>query len=51
LAVTAAPKHAKVDCGGKSVEGVFSFDAGVLVVSLKRPAVVEAGQRLVVRLR
>ena len=51
LAPMAAPKRVQVDCGGKSIASVFHFNAGVLEISLKRPVVVEAGQRLVVRLR
>ena len=50
LAPNAAPKRVKVECGGKTIPSTFSFNAGVVVVSLQRPAVVEAGQTLVVRL-
>jgi hypothetical protein len=40
----------KVECGGKTIQSTFSLNAGAVVVSLKGPAIVEAGQTLVVRL-
>lgn len=49
LASRSAPKRVKVQCGGKSVDCSFSFNEGVLTVSLERPAVVEAGRTLLVR--
>ena len=49
LAARSAPKRVKVQCGGKSVDCSFSFDDGVLVISLERPAAVQAGQTLRVR--
>jgi len=50
LAPGAAPKSVKVECGGKTIPSTFSFSAGVAVVALQPPAVVKAGQTLVVRL-
>jgi hypothetical protein len=50
LAPGAAPKSAKVECGGKPITSTFAFNAGVAVVAFNRPVVVEAGQTLVVRL-
>jgi uncharacterized protein (DUF608 family) len=50
LAPGAAPKSVKVECGGKTIPSTFNFNAGVAVVALQPPAVVEAGQTLVVRL-
>jgi uncharacterized protein (DUF608 family) len=47
---TAAPKQVKVECAGKTIRSTFSFNAGVVVISLRRPVVAEAGQTLVVRL-
>jgi uncharacterized protein (DUF608 family) len=47
---TAAPKQVKVECAGKTIRSTFSFNAGVVVISLRRPVVAEAGQALVVRL-
>ena len=47
---TAAPRQVKVECGGKTIQSTFSLNAGAVVVSLKGPAIVEAGQTLVVRL-
>jgi hypothetical protein len=47
---TAAPKHVKVECGGKTIQSTFGLNAGALVVSLRQSARVEAGQILVVRL-
>jgi len=49
LSVTGTPKRVKVECGGKTVPSSFKAEAGGVVVSVKRPAVIEAGQRLVVR--
>ncbi|MCX6890499.1 MAG: GH116 family glycosyl hydrolase [Verrucomicrobia bacterium] len=46
LAVASAPRRLKVQCGGRSVDCSFSFSEGVLIVSLKRAAVVEAGNTL-----
>ena len=46
----AAPKSVEVECGGKTIPSTFSFNAGVVVVSLKQPAVVQAGQTLMIRL-
>jgi hypothetical protein len=50
LAATSAPKQVKVQCGGKSVDCSFSFKDGVLAISLKRPAVAEAGHVLLIQL-
>jgi hypothetical protein len=50
LAPGAAPKSVKVECGGKTIPSTFSFSAGAAVVALQPPAVVKAGQTLVVRL-
>jgi uncharacterized protein (DUF608 family) len=50
LSPTVAPKRVKVECGGKTIRATFSFDAGAVVVSLRQPAMVEAGQTLVVRM-
>jgi hypothetical protein len=50
LAPRAAPSRVKVECAGKTIPSTFSFNAGVAVVSLNPPAVVEAGRTLVVRL-
>jgi hypothetical protein len=50
LAPGAAPKSAKVECGGKTIPSTFAFNAGVAVVAFNRPVVVEAGQTLLVRL-
>jgi hypothetical protein len=49
LSVTGTPKRVKVECGGKTVPNTFKPEAGRVVVSLKRPVVIEAGQTLVVR--
>jgi uncharacterized protein (DUF608 family) len=50
LASNAAPKRLKVESGGKTIPSTFSFNVGVVVVALQTPAVVQAGQTLVVRL-
>lgn len=50
LSPTAAPKQVKVECAGRTIRSTLSFNAGVAVVSLRRPVVVEAGQTLIVRL-
>jgi len=50
LSAAGEPKQVKVECGGKSLRSTLSFDAGRVVVSLRRPAMVGAGQTLVVRL-
>ena len=50
LDTTAAPKRVKVECGGKTVRSTFRFDAAAVVVSLRRPTIIEAGQTLLVRL-
>jgi hypothetical protein len=50
LAPTAAPKRVKVESGGKTIPNNFSFNAGVVVVTLQRTVVVAAGQMLAVRL-
>ena len=50
LAVSTAPRRVKVECGGKTVSSAFSFKDGTAVVALQRPALVLAGQTLVVRL-
>jgi hypothetical protein len=47
---TAAPNRVKVECGGRTIPSTFSFNAGACVVSFRQPAVVKAGQALVVRL-
>jgi hypothetical protein len=44
------PKSVKVECGGKTIRSTLSFNAGEAVVTFGRPAMVEAGQSLVVRL-
>ena len=49
LASNAAPKRVKVESGGKTVPSTFSFNAGAVVVALQPPAVVQAGQTLMVR--
>jgi uncharacterized protein (DUF608 family) len=46
LAAISAPKRVKVQCAGKSVDCSFSFQDGVLAISLKRPVMVEAGRTL-----
>jgi hypothetical protein len=40
----------KVECGGKAIRSALSFKAGMVVVSLRRPVMVEAGQTLVARM-
>jgi uncharacterized protein (DUF608 family) len=50
LSPTAAPKQVKVECAGKTIRSTLSFNAGTAVVSLSRPVLVEAGQKLIVRL-
>jgi len=50
LSATAAPERAQAGCGGKTIQSTFRYDAGNVVVLLRRPVVVEAGQTLVVRL-
>jgi uncharacterized protein (DUF608 family) len=50
LALTAAPGRVKVECGGKTIPSALSLNAGLAVVSLSRPVVVQAGQTLAVRL-
>ena len=50
LAPTAAPTQVKVECAGKTVPSAFSFDAGVVVVTLKPAVVIEKSQTLVIRL-
>jgi hypothetical protein len=50
LASNAAPKRVKVESGGKTILSTFSFNAGAVVVALQPPAVVQAGQTLLVRL-
>jgi uncharacterized protein (DUF608 family) len=50
LSPTAAPKQMKVECGGKAIRSALSFKAGMVVVSLRRPVMVEAGQTLVARM-
>jgi len=49
LAAMSAPGRVKVQCGGKAIESVFRFSAGVLEVTLKQPGVVQADQALVIR--
>jgi uncharacterized protein (DUF608 family) len=44
------PKSVKVECGRKTIRSTLSFNAGEAVVTFGRPAMVEAGQSLVVRL-
>ncbi|HOX56154.1 MAG TPA: GH116 family glycosyl hydrolase [Candidatus Paceibacterota bacterium] len=48
LSVAGTPKRVKVECGGKTVPSAFKSEAGGVVVSLKRPVVVGAGQKLTV---
>jgi uncharacterized protein (DUF608 family) len=50
LASNAAPKRVKVESGDKTIPSTFSFNAGAVVVALQPPAVVQAGQTLLVRL-
>jgi hypothetical protein len=50
LGTTAAPSRVQVGCGGKAIQSTFRYDAGKVVVALRRPVVAEAGQTLVVRL-
>jgi hypothetical protein len=50
LAVNVALSRAKVESGGKTIPSTFSLNAGAVVVTLQRPAVVLASQPLVVRL-
>jgi hypothetical protein len=50
LATTATPKRVKVECGGKAIRSTFSLSASSVVVSLRRPTMIEAGQTLAVRL-
>jgi hypothetical protein len=50
LSPTAAPKRVKVECGGKTIRSAVSYDAGNVVVALRRSVAVEAGQTLVVQL-
>ena len=50
LAATPAPKSVEVQCAGKSLESSFTYNAGVVAISLKSPAVAEAGQSMTVRL-
>ena len=45
-----APRRVKVECAGKSVPSTYRLGQGKAVINLKRPAVIEAGQRLMVRL-
>jgi hypothetical protein len=40
----------KVETGGKTLPNTFSFNAGMVVITLQRSAVVLAGQTLLVRL-
>jgi len=49
LTVTGTPKRVKVECGGNTVPSAFKSEGGGVVVFLKRPVVIEAGRRLVVR--
>ena len=50
LAANTAPRRVKVECGSKTVPSAFSFNAGPVVIALQRPAMILAGQTLVVRL-
>ena len=50
LAATPAPKSVEVQCAGKSLESSFTYKAGGVAISLKQPAVMEAGQSMTVRL-
>ena len=50
LTSAAAPKQVKVECGGKTTQSTFSLNAGAVVISLRQPVVIAAGQTLVVRL-
>jgi non-lysosomal glucosylceramidase len=49
LEPTSAPQRVKVQCAGKNLDCSFSFNKGELAITLKRPAVIEAGQILSVR--
>jgi hypothetical protein len=48
LSPTAAPKRVQVECRGKAIRSAFSVKAGAVVLSLRRPVMVEAGQTLAV---
>ena len=50
LAAHLAPKRVTVQCGDKSVDCSFSFEDGVLAISLQQHTVVEAGHTLLIRL-
>jgi non-lysosomal glucosylceramidase len=50
LAAAAAPNRVKVESGGKTTPSTFSLQTGMVSVAFRRPAVVRAGQRLVVLL-
>ena len=50
LSPPTAPKRVKVECAGKTIRSTFSLGSGAVAVSLRRPAMVEAGQTLVVQL-
>ncbi len=50
LAPNAAPRRVEVECGGKTIPSVLSFHAGVAVASFDQPAMIQAGETLVVRL-
>jgi hypothetical protein len=50
LAATTTLRRVKVECGGKTIPRTFRSTDNAVVVTLQRPALVLAGQKLVVRL-
>jgi uncharacterized protein (DUF608 family) len=50
LASRTAPQRVRVECGGKTIPSAFSLKDSLVVVVLRRPTVVPAGQTLIVRI-